>query len=100
MKKIVEMLAVITVGLVLLTGCSTATPEQQYVSTVRSNVLGLEDTADRDIVSLGQAACHALDVGVSREALMGVTEGNGYTSRESAVFVDGAIKYLCPPPTI
>lgn len=92
MKK---TLAVLAVAATMLSGCSSATPEEQYISELRAELFDGETYPDRSLLSVGAAACSAIQAGVSENELAKIAERNGLTAREGRAIATLAKKYLC-----
>lgn len=95
MKKVIVTALVLGLGLALA-GCSTATPEEQYVQKVQQQVVGAKTNSARELVSVGTAICRALEAGNSEDDLVVAASETGLTARELRVLVKAAHDYLCP----
>lgn len=85
------------VGLLALTGCSGASPDDAYVAAVEEKVPGVLDHGSReDLVKLGHTICSSLDAGVSSYDLADGFLDLGWTMAESGTVVVQAAKVLCP----
>lgn len=81
---------------IALTGCGQSqSPEQKFVSDVRTQVTVGSSTSDRELIELGVAMCGARHRGISRASIETAGTDSGFTQRETGVIYDDSVAYLC-----
>lgn len=118
--KILGSIIVIGIALMVLTGCAsqssqanpvetvtqfeqpTLSPEQQYISHIRSlGNMYVDNSSDSSLVELGKQACTVLDTGYTVEELVTglINSGSLNTAEQyefAGIVVGGGVRYFCP----
>lgn len=94
--------ALALVGLLTLAGCSSASPEREFVHDVRSaasaNGIPWSDALEREAIALGEAVCRDLNDGRDLESIRDEVIAQAETPQAGRIIlaaVDSAPETLC-----
>jgi hypothetical protein len=102
---------VLAIAAMVLTGCASGpssvtlpdvagdTPEEQFVNTVRGELLEHYATwASDDVLNIGTTICHvySIDDTDPADSVYAAGDAQGLTREESDVLIAASLHYLCP----
>lgn len=97
-RPVIALSALLLAG---LAGCSSPSPDQAFVSSVResSNVEAITESSDQDLVTLGKTVCETFqDVGVDKGLPLFIDKAQTYGIDASAAggISGAAVAAYCP----